>query len=85
MVTATLALSIVVVSFLGVTVLRQVTDGLLSQQRDTALAQTTAGVRIAQDLLDASGDVEPTGNNQLLRQVVRDLANRAGPRDSRSC
>ena len=78
-VTATLALSIVVVSFLGVTVLRQVTDGLLTQQRDTALAQTTAGVRIAQDLLDASGDVEPTGNNQLLRQVVRDLANRAGP------
>ena len=77
-VTATLALSIVVVSFLGITVLRQVTDGLLTQQRDTALAQTTAGVRIAQDLLDASGDVEPTGNNQLLRQVVRDLANRAG-------
>ena len=77
-VTATLALSIVVVSFLGITVLRQVTDGLLSQQRDTALAQATSGVRIAQDLLDASSDVEPAGNNQLLRQIVRDLANRAG-------
>ncbi len=77
-VTATLALSIVVVSFLGITVLRQVTDGLLSQQRDTALAQATSGVRIAQDLLDASEDVEPAGYNQLLRQIVRDLANRAG-------
>jgi two-component system, OmpR family, sensor histidine kinase MtrB len=77
-VTATLALSIVVVSFLGLTVLRQVTDGLLSQQRDTALAQATAGVRTAQDFLDASGDVEPAGSNQLLRQIVRDLANRAG-------
>ena len=77
-VTATLALSIVVVSFLGITVLRQVTDGLLSQQRDTALAQATSGVRIAQDFLDASSDVEPTSNNQLLRQIVRDLANRAG-------
>jgi two-component system sensor histidine kinase MtrB len=78
-VTATLALSIAVVSLLGVTVLRQVTDGLLSQQRDSALAQATAGVRIAQDVLDASGDVEPAGNNQLVRQVVRNLANRAGP------
>jgi two-component system sensor histidine kinase MtrB len=77
-ITATLALSIVVVSFLGITVLRQVTDGLLSQQRDTALAQATAGVRIAQDYLDGSGSVEPTSNNQLLRQIVRDLANRAG-------
>ena len=77
-ITATLALSIVVVSFLGITVLRQVTDGLLSQQRDTALAQATAGVRIAQDFLDGSGSVEPTSNNQLLRQIVRDLANRAG-------
>jgi two-component system, OmpR family, sensor histidine kinase MtrB len=77
-VTATLALSIAVVSLLGVTVLRQVTDGLLGQQRDTALAQATSGVRIAQDLLDASTDVEATGRSQLVRQIVRELANRAG-------
>jgi two-component system, OmpR family, sensor histidine kinase MtrB len=77
-VAATLALSIAVVSLLGVTVLRQVTDGLLDQQRDVALAQATSGVRIAQDLLDVSADVEPTGSNQLVRQIVRDLANRAG-------
>ncbi|HEY9377988.1 MAG TPA: HAMP domain-containing sensor histidine kinase, partial [Jiangellaceae bacterium] len=78
-VTATLALSIAVVSLLGVTVLRQVTDGLLGQQRDTALAQVTSGVRIAQDLLDASSDVEATGRSQLVRQIVRELANRGGP------
>jgi two-component system, OmpR family, sensor histidine kinase MtrB len=77
-VTATLALSIAVVSLLGVIVLRQVTEGLLGQQQDTALAQATSGVRIAQDFLDASGDVEATGTSQLLRQIVRDLANRAG-------
>jgi two-component system sensor histidine kinase MtrB len=77
-VTATLALSIAVVSLLGITVLRQVTEGLLGQQRDTALAQATAGIRSAQDILDASGDVAPAGGNQLLRQIVRDLANRAG-------
>ncbi len=79
-VTATLALSIAVVSLLGITVLRQVTDGLLGQQRDTALAQATSGVRIAQDLLDASSDVEATGRSQLVRQIVRELANRAGPK-----
>jgi two-component system sensor histidine kinase MtrB len=77
-VTATLALSIAVVSLLGVIVLRQVTEGLLGQQQDTALAQATSGVGIAQDFLDASGDVEATGTSQLLRQIVRDLANRAG-------
>jgi two-component system sensor histidine kinase MtrB len=77
-VTATLALSIAVVSLLGFTVLSQVTEGLLGQQRDTALAQATSGVRIAQDLLDASSDVEATGSNQLVRQIVRELANRAG-------
>jgi two-component system, OmpR family, sensor histidine kinase MtrB len=77
-VTATLALSIAVVSLLGITVLSQVTEGLLGQQRDTALAQATSGVRIAQDLLDASSDVEATGSNQLVRQIVRELANRAG-------
>jgi two-component system sensor histidine kinase MtrB len=77
-VTATLALSIAVVSLLGVTVLNQVTDGLLGQQRDTALAQATTGVRTAQDLLDASSDVDVTGRSQLVRQIVRELANRAG-------
>ena len=77
-VTATLALSIAVVSLLGITVLNQVTEGLLGQQRDTALAQATSGVRTAQDRLDASSDVEATGSNQLARQIVRQLANRAG-------
>jgi two-component system sensor histidine kinase MtrB len=77
-VVATLALSIAVVSLLGITVLRQVTEGLLGQQRDTALAQATSGVRIAQDVLDASSDVEATGSNQLVRQIVRDQANRPG-------
>jgi two-component system sensor histidine kinase MtrB len=78
-VTATLALSIAVVLLLGITVLNQVTEGLLGQQRDTALAQATSGVRIAQDWFDASSDLEVTASNQLARQIVRELANRAGP------
>jgi two-component system sensor histidine kinase MtrB len=77
-VTATLALSVVVVSLLGMTLLRQVTDGLLSQQRDTALAETTAGIRIAQNLLDAADEASSTASNLLTRQIVRDLTFRGG-------
>jgi len=77
-VTATLALSVVVVSLLGMTLLRQVTDGLLSQQRDTALAETTAGIRIAQNLLDAADEAGSTASNLLTRQIVRDLTFRGG-------
>ncbi|HMG28664.1 MAG TPA: MtrAB system histidine kinase MtrB [Jiangellaceae bacterium] len=78
-VTATLALSAVVVLLLGMTLLRQVTDGLLSQQRDTALAETTAGIRIAQNLLDAADEGGATASNLLIRQIVRDLTFRGGP------
>lgn len=77
-ITATLALSVVVVSLLGMTLLRQVTDGLLSQQRDTALAETTAGIRIAQNLLDAADEAGSTASNLLTRQIVRDLTFRGG-------
>jgi len=78
-VTATLALSVAVVSLLGVTVMRQVTDGLLSQQKDDALAEAAAGIDIAQGQLDGRDDVEPAASPQLLRQIVQDLTNRGGP------
>ena len=60
------------------TLLRQVTDGLLGQQRDTALAETTSGIRIAQNLLDAADEAGSTASNLLTRQIVRDLTFRGG-------
>jgi two-component system, OmpR family, sensor histidine kinase MtrB len=77
-VTATLALSVVVVSLLGITLLRQVTDGLLSQAKDDALAEAAAGIDIAQGQLDGRDDLESAADPQLLKQIVQDLANRGG-------
>jgi two-component system, OmpR family, sensor histidine kinase MtrB len=77
-VTATLALSVAVVSLLGVTLMRQVTDGLLEQQKDDALAEAAAGIDIAQGQLDGRDDLESAADPQLLKQIVQDLANRGG-------
>jgi two-component system sensor histidine kinase MtrB len=77
-VTATLALSVAVVSLLGVTLMRQVTDGLLDQQKDDALAEAAAGIDIAQGQLDGRDDLESAADPQLLKQIVQDLANRGG-------
>ena len=77
-VTATLALSVAVVSLLGVTLMRQVTDGLLEQQKDDALAAAAAGIDIAQGQLDGRDDLASAADPQLLKQIVQDLANRGG-------
>ena len=78
-VTATLALSLAVVVLLGASLLRQVADGLLASQRESAVADATAGINTAQLQLDAADDAEPAAVGQLLTQLVQDLVNRAGP------
>lgn len=64
---ATLALSVAVVSLLGVTLMRQITDGLLAQRTDAALAHTQAGLQTVQRTLAAAEGLP-------LRQVVHDQA-----------
>lgn len=79
-VSATLALSVVVVSLLGATLLREITDGLLASKREAAVADASAGINSAQLQLDAAdGDAVSGSEGQLLTQLVQDLANRGGP------
>jgi two-component system, OmpR family, sensor histidine kinase MtrB len=67
---ATLALSVAVVSLLGITLMRQITEGLLVQERDAALAYAAAGLDSVQEQLDAA---EP-GDRGVFRQIVGDQA-----------
>ncbi|MBB5788487.1 MtrAB system histidine kinase MtrB [Jiangella mangrovi] len=72
-ITATLALSVVVVSLLGVTLSRQITDGLLSAHADAAVADAAAGIDNAQRQLattdGASGELR-----RVLVQIAETLA-----------
>ncbi len=67
---ATLALSVAVVSLLGITLMRQITEGLLVQKRDAALAHAEAGLVTVQEQLDAA---EPSDRG-VFRQIVGDQA-----------
>ena len=75
----TLALSIVVVSVLGVVLLSRVTTGLLDAKERASVALTTAGVGEAQRLLDAA-DTGPSTPSpaRLVDGVVGALAAQAG-------
>ncbi|SDU85807.1 MtrAB system histidine kinase MtrB [Jiangella alkaliphila] len=72
-ITATLALSLVVVSLLGVTLSRQITDGLLQAHADAAVADAAAGVDSAQRTLAVS-DRPPDELRQTLTSIVETLA-----------
>ncbi len=67
---ATLALSVVVVSLLGITLMRQITEGLLVQKRDAALAHAAAGLDTVQEQLEAA----EAGDRGVFRQIVGDQA-----------
>jgi two-component system sensor histidine kinase MtrB len=67
---ATLALSVAVVSLLGITLMRQITDGLLEQKRDSALAYAAAGLDTVQQQLEAA----EAGDRGVFRQIVGDQA-----------
>jgi two-component system sensor histidine kinase MtrB len=71
-------LSAVVVGLLGFVVLNQVRDGLLSAKERVALAETSAGLAVAQQELDAADRTDPSSLDQLLDQLVGSLANRGG-------
>ncbi|PSK97905.1 two-component system sensor histidine kinase MtrB [Haloactinopolyspora alba] len=75
-ITATLTLSVVVVSLLGVTLSRQITDGLLQAQAEAAVADAAAGIDTAQEQLDAAVEQEPGALSQVLRQIAEDAAAR---------
>ncbi|MGH8827722.1 MAG: hypothetical protein ACRDVZ_09050, partial [Jiangellaceae bacterium] len=75
-ITATLTLSLVVVSLLGATLVRQITDGLLSSQADAAVAEASASIDTAQQTLDAAKDDDKGSLDQLLVQIVQDQSNR---------
>lgn len=75
----TLALSIVVVSVLGLVLLSRVTTGLLDAKERSSVALTTAGVGEAQRLVDAA-DTGPSTPSpaRLVDGVVGALAAQAG-------
>jgi two-component system sensor histidine kinase MtrB len=66
----TLALSLAVVSLLGITLMRQITEGLLVQKRDAALAYAAAGLDTVQEQLEAA----EAGDRGVFRQIVGDQA-----------
>lgn len=70
-ITATLALSLAVVSLLGITLTRQITDDLLEQRADAATTYAAAGISRAQETLDdLAGEADSAGREA----IVGDLA-----------
>ncbi len=77
-VATTMVLSLVVSVLLGLVLLRQVSEGLLDAKTAAARADASAGIDSAQARLDAARDVEPGAVDQLLTQLVQELAFRGG-------
>jgi two-component system sensor histidine kinase MtrB len=73
-VVTTLALSLLVMSLLATTLLRQVSTGLLAAQVDAAVDDTAAGVASARTQLQAAQSIDPATVGQLLTAVVQNLA-----------
>jgi two-component system sensor histidine kinase MtrB len=73
-VVTTLALSLVVMTLLATTLLRQVSTGLLAAQVDAAVDDTSAGVVSARTQLQAAQSLDPATVGQLLTGVVQNLA-----------
>jgi two-component system, OmpR family, sensor histidine kinase MtrB len=73
---STLALSLAVVTLLGATLVRQVTDGLLDAQRDQAVSEFAAGLADAQAQVEQASDVTPAALDNQLTDIVQDLATR---------
>ncbi len=70
----TLTLSVVVMSLLATTLIRQVSAGLQRTQVDAAVDDTAAGVASARTQLQAAQSIDPATVGQLLTQVVQNLA-----------
>ena len=70
----TLALSVLAMSLLATTLLRQISSGLQDAQVDAAVDDTAAGVASARSQLQAAQSIDPATVGQLLTQVVENLA-----------
>jgi two-component system sensor histidine kinase MtrB len=77
-VATTLALSILVMSLLATTLLRQISSGLQRSQVDAAVDDTAAGVASARTQLQAAQSIDPATVGQLLTLVVQNLASAGG-------
>lgn len=73
-VATTLALSLVVMTLLATTLLRQVSAGLQQAQVESAVDDTAAGVASARAQVQASESIDPATVGQLLTLVVQNLA-----------
>lgn len=79
-ISATLALSLVVVGLLGATMLRQITDGLLDAKKESSLNEAVVGINQMQSNLDATAADSTTSTTEVRRQVdsqVSELASSA--------
>jgi two-component system sensor histidine kinase MtrB len=70
----TLTLSLLAMSLLATTLLRQISSGLQDAQVDAAVDDTAAGVASARSQLQAAQSIDPATVGQLLTQVVENLA-----------
>ena len=75
---STLLGSGIVVLVLGLILLDQIADGLLTSQRKAAIAETTAGLKYAQSQLSTLGGAEDPELQQTLLSIGRFLSNRGG-------
>ncbi len=73
-VATTLALSILVVVVLGQILIGRITSGLLDAKQRASLVEAQAGINQAQALITASGDDNPDRNQNLVDDVVVELA-----------
>lgn len=77
-VATTLALSVLVMSLLATTLLRQISGGLQRAQVESAVDDTAAGVASARTQLQAAQSIDPATVGQLLTLVVQNLASAGG-------
>jgi two-component system sensor histidine kinase MtrB len=77
-VATTLALSLLVMSLLATTLLRQISTGLQRAQVEAAVDDTAAGVASARTQLQAAQSIDPATVGQLLTLVVQNLASTGG-------
>lgn len=73
-VATTLLLSVAVALFLGMALVDQVRDSLLTMKKQTSTAQAKSGFALAKAALEASGDPGSLASHQALLRVVDQLA-----------
>jgi two-component system sensor histidine kinase MtrB len=79
-VASTLLISLVVVALLGVLVLDRVTRGLLTTQRERAVAEVDSSLQYAAaTLADLETDATPEAVDERLASLLEQLATRGGP------